>query len=66
MVKRTARRIVSRKEWNTARKALLKKEKQFTHLREELAEQRRALPWAAMVPKNRMMNTINLFVLYVL
>jgi len=45
MVKRTARRIVSRKEWNTARKALLKKEKQFTHLREELAEQRRALPW---------------------
>src|SRR5215470_16213543 len=45
MVKRTARRIVSRKEWNAARKALLKKEKQFTHLREELAQQRRALPW---------------------
>src|SRR5712691_12403276 len=37
--------VVSHKRWITARKTLLKKEKQFTHLREELAEQRRALPW---------------------
>ena len=38
-------RVVPRKEWIAARKALLRKEKEFTHLREELAEQRRALPW---------------------
>jgi predicted dithiol-disulfide oxidoreductase (DUF899 family) len=37
--------VVSHRDWITARKTLLKKEKQFTQLREELAEQRRALPW---------------------
>ena len=38
-------KVVSREEWIIARQALLKKEKEFTHLREQLAEQRRALPW---------------------
>jgi len=39
------REVVSHKEWIAARKALLRKEKKLTHLREQLAEQRRALPW---------------------
>ena len=38
-------KVVSHKEWVAARKALLKKEKQFTRLREQLAAERRALPW---------------------
>ena len=38
-------KIVSRQEWITAREALLTKEKEFTHAREQLAEERRALPW---------------------
>src|SRR5262245_9388114 len=37
--------IVSREEWLTARTALLAKEKSFTHLGDELAAQRRAMPW---------------------
>src|SRR6266478_1387404 len=40
-----AHRIASHEEWITARKALLAKEKKFTHARENLAEERRALPW---------------------
>jgi predicted dithiol-disulfide oxidoreductase (DUF899 family) len=43
--KRTTHEIVSHEDWIKARKALLKKEKKLTHLREEIAEQRRALPW---------------------
>jgi predicted dithiol-disulfide oxidoreductase (DUF899 family) len=43
--KSKAHKVVSHKDWITARKALLKKEKKFTHLRQELAEQRQALPW---------------------
>jgi len=38
-------KVVSKKEWMAARKALLVKEKKFTHLREQLAQQRRQLPW---------------------
>ena len=38
-------KVVSKKEWLAARKALLVKEKKFTHLREQLAQQRRQLPW---------------------
>jgi predicted dithiol-disulfide oxidoreductase (DUF899 family) len=38
-------RIVSPQEWLTARQRLLAKEKELTHLREELARERRALPW---------------------
>jgi predicted dithiol-disulfide oxidoreductase (DUF899 family) len=36
--------IVSREEWLKARKALLAKEKQLTHLRDQLSTDRRALP----------------------
>jgi len=32
-------------EWLAARKELLRKEKEFTRLRDELSRQRRALPW---------------------
>ncbi|HEY0850510.1 MAG TPA: DUF899 domain-containing protein [Bradyrhizobium sp.] len=39
------RRIVSREEWIEARKAHMANEKQFTHARDRLAEERRALPW---------------------
>lgn len=38
-------RIVSHEEWTAARTALLAKEKELTRLRDELNEQRRALPW---------------------
>src|SRR5262249_29715399 len=41
----TAPRVVSHEEWLAARKAFLAKEKAFTHQREELASERRALPW---------------------
>ena len=37
--------VVSRDEWITARKALLEKEKEFTRLRDQLSDERRALPW---------------------
>lgn len=37
--------VVSREEWLEARKALLAKEKQLTHLRDQLSTERRALPW---------------------
>jgi len=37
--------VVSHEEWVAARTALLAKEKELTHLREDLARQRRALPW---------------------
>ena len=41
----TAHRIVSQAEWLQASKIQLAKEKEFTRLREELAQARRALPW---------------------
>lgn len=37
--------VVSRGQWLAARRALLEKEKQHTHLRDELADLRRQLPW---------------------
>lgn len=37
--------VVSRDEWLTARRALLAKEKQATHLRDEVNAARLALPW---------------------
>jgi predicted dithiol-disulfide oxidoreductase (DUF899 family) len=40
--------VVSHEEWIAARKDLLKKEKEFTRLRDELSRQRRALPWVAV------------------
>ena len=38
-------KLVSRDEWLIARKAHLAKEKEFTRARDELARQRRELPW---------------------
>jgi predicted dithiol-disulfide oxidoreductase (DUF899 family) len=38
-------KIVSQEEWTAARKALLKKEKESTALLDQLAEERRKLPW---------------------
>ncbi|MGC1440009.1 MAG: DUF899 family protein, partial [Burkholderiaceae bacterium] len=43
--------IVSRQQWLEQRLALLEKEKELTRLRDELSEQRRALPWVE-VTKN--------------
>src|SRR5947207_1830450 len=43
--------VVSRDKWIDARKALLVKEKELTHLRDELSRQRRELPWVK-VDKN--------------
>ena len=37
--------VVSPGQWLAARKSLLEKEKQYTHLRDELAQLRKALPW---------------------
>jgi predicted dithiol-disulfide oxidoreductase (DUF899 family) len=37
--------VVSRPEWLIARKDLLKREKELTRLRDQLANERRALPW---------------------
>jgi predicted dithiol-disulfide oxidoreductase (DUF899 family) len=37
--------IVPRAEWLVARKELLRREKEFTRLRDQLSAQRRALPW---------------------
>lgn len=41
----TTHNVVSTSEWMEARKRLLAKEKEFTHLREQLSAERRALPW---------------------
>jgi predicted dithiol-disulfide oxidoreductase (DUF899 family) len=38
-------KIVTNEEWLAARKGFLAKEKEFTRLRDELARQRRELPW---------------------
>ncbi len=40
-----SKKIVSHNEWLAARTAFLKKEKEFTRLRDELSKQRRELPW---------------------
>jgi predicted dithiol-disulfide oxidoreductase (DUF899 family) len=41
----TKQRIVSKEEWTRTRKALLAREKENTRQRDELARQRRELPW---------------------
>lgn len=40
-----AHKIVSREDWTVARKALLLKEKEYTHMRDRLSAERRDLPW---------------------
>ncbi|WP_313623202.1 DUF899 domain-containing protein [Achromobacter sp.] len=37
--------VVSRHQWNLAREALLRREKELTHAEDALARDRRALPW---------------------
>ena len=44
----TMNKIVSDEEWAEARKALLKKEKEFTTLRDQLSQQQRDLPWVSV------------------
>jgi predicted dithiol-disulfide oxidoreductase (DUF899 family) len=51
-------KIVSGDEWLAARKELLAKEKQLTRLRDELARERRELPWAE-VTKTYVFDTPN-------
>lgn len=46
-----ARKAVSPAEWLAARKELLKKEKEYTRLRDELSRQRRELPWEKVEKK---------------
>jgi predicted dithiol-disulfide oxidoreductase (DUF899 family) len=41
-------RVVSPDEWLTARKELLRKEKEFTQLRDRLNAERRSLPWVKL------------------
>src|SRR4051794_32141323 len=48
--------IVSRDQWLAARKALLAREKELTHLRDQIAAERRALPWARL-EKNYLFDT---------
>ena len=44
----TDHRIVSRQQWLAERKALLEREKELTHLHDQIARERRALPWVRM------------------
>ncbi len=46
-----AHKVVSHEEWVKARKKHLVKEKEFTHLRDQLSRERRDLPWE-LVEKN--------------
>jgi predicted dithiol-disulfide oxidoreductase (DUF899 family) len=48
MTTTTTRNVVSRDEWLAARAALLEREKTHTRLGDELARQRRELPWLAV------------------
>jgi predicted dithiol-disulfide oxidoreductase (DUF899 family) len=41
----TTHQVVDSQEWTRQRKALLAREKEFTHARDALSEARRALPW---------------------
>src|ERR1700757_3486107 len=44
----TKHQIVGREEWIAARKRFLAKEKEFTHLRDQLSRERRDLPWESV------------------
>lgn len=51
-----AHRVVSRQDWLAARTALLQKEKQLTRQADDIARQRRELPWVK-IEKNYIFNT---------
>jgi predicted dithiol-disulfide oxidoreductase (DUF899 family) len=44
----TSHKIVSKAEWLVARKDLLRREKELTHLRDQISRHRRELPWVKM------------------
>jgi predicted dithiol-disulfide oxidoreductase (DUF899 family) len=44
----TEHKVVSRQEWQAARDQLLQREKEHTRLGDEIAQQRRELPWVAI------------------
>ena len=44
----TGHKVVSRDEWQAARDELLRREKEHTRMSDELARQRRELPWVAI------------------
>jgi predicted dithiol-disulfide oxidoreductase (DUF899 family) len=50
------KQVVSREEWLKARRALLAREKEATHLRDKINAERLALPWVA-VDKNYVFDT---------
>ena len=49
----TEHTIAGRQEWQAAREALLRREKEHTRAADELARQRRALPWVAVEKQYR-------------
>jgi len=49
----TEHTIADRQEWQAAREALLRREKEHTRAGDELARQRRALPWVAVEKQYR-------------
>jgi len=49
--------VVSRKEWLASRTALLKKEKEFSRLQDQIAKERRDLPWVK-VDKEYLFDTL--------
>jgi predicted dithiol-disulfide oxidoreductase (DUF899 family) len=49
--------VVSREQWRAARMALLAREKQLTRLQDEIARERRALPWVR-VEKDYVFDTL--------
>jgi predicted dithiol-disulfide oxidoreductase (DUF899 family) len=50
----TAHKVATREEWDAARRELLKREKELTRLGDELAAQRRELPWVAIEKQYRL------------
>jgi predicted dithiol-disulfide oxidoreductase (DUF899 family) len=51
-------RVVSQEDWLTARRQLLRKEKEFTRARDQLSAERRELPWVK-VEKSYVFDTPN-------
>jgi predicted dithiol-disulfide oxidoreductase (DUF899 family) len=49
----TDHKVVSREEWQAARDELLQREKEHTRMADELARQRRELPWVAIGKRYR-------------
>ncbi len=53
----TTQRIVPREEWEAARAALLTREKEHTRMGDDLAAQRRELPWVALEKQYTLQST---------